>query len=189
MTKADIRSIYLEKRCQLSSRDLNTFQDLLLIRFQELSLGYFHLVHAYLPLFEKNEPDPSPLLEWLTFKDPGMHLTFSKIHPETLAMTHFLHDGDTLFEKNEYGIVEPTGGVKINPQDIELAFVPLLAFDALGNRVGYGKGYYDRFLAQCSKEIIKVGLCFFPPVESVEDISFFDKKLDFCITPDRVYAF
>lgn len=189
MIKTEARKIYSEKRAQLTPKEINTFQALLLIRFQELSLGYFHLVHSYLPLLEKNEPDPSPLLDWLQFRDPGLHVTFSKINPSDFTMSHFLVEDNTRFEKNRYGILEPTGGVPINEKDIELAFVPLLAFDLEGNRVGYGKGYYDRFLDQCSDSITKVGLSFFSPVDSIQDISFFDKKLDFCITPDCVYAF
>jgi 5-formyltetrahydrofolate cyclo-ligase len=67
--------------------------------------------------------------------------------------------------------------------------MPLLAFDSKGDRVGYGKGYYDRFLAACRKDVLKIGLSYFPPVSSIDDIEIFDKKLDFCITPERVYAF
>jgi 5-formyltetrahydrofolate cyclo-ligase len=189
MNKAELRHIFTDKRAELSTRDHHVFQDLLLIRFQELSLGYFNLVHAYLPLMEKKEPDPTPLLDWLAFRNPGMHITYSKINPRDFTMSHFLCDEDTRFEKNRYGIPEPTGGVHVSPEEIELAFVPLLAFDLQGNRVGYGKGYYDRFLDQCAPGMTKVGLSFFSPVDSINDIGFFDKKLDFCITPDRVYAF
>lgn len=72
---------------------------------------------------------------------------------------------------------------------IDIAFIPLLAFDTEGNRIGYGKGYYDRFLAKCRKDIITIGLSYFPPLDKVDDIEFFDKKIDFCITPESVYAF
>jgi 5-formyltetrahydrofolate cyclo-ligase len=189
MTKAEARKMYVGKRRQLCVRELNTFQAMLLIRFQELNMGYFHLIHSYLPMFDKNEPDPTPLVEWLKFRDPGLHVTYSRINPADFSMTHFLHDENTGFEKNVYGILEPVDGVHIDASEIEMAFVPLLAFDLFGNRVGFGKGYYDRFLDRCSERIVKVGLSFFSPVDSIEDVSFFDKKLDFCITPDRVYAF
>ena len=104
-------------------------------------------------------------------------------------MLHFLQDDEMFFEKNQYGIPEPTGGVAVRERDIDIVFIPLLAFDKSGNRVGYGKGYYDRFLSKCRKDVLKIGLSFFPPVDSIEDVDFFDKKLDFCITPERVYAF
>jgi 5-formyltetrahydrofolate cyclo-ligase len=80
-------------------------------------------------------------------------------------------------------------GETINIQSIDAAFVPLLAFDKNGQRVGYGKGFYDRFLSEAPREMLKIGLSFFSPVDGIDDIDFFDKKLDFCITPDQVYAF
>ena len=67
--------------------------------------------------------------------------------------------------KNKYGIPEPVGGTEMMPAEIELIIVPLLVFDINGNRVGYGKGYYDRFLKSCSENALKVGVSFFEPVE------------------------
>jgi 5-formyltetrahydrofolate cyclo-ligase len=104
-------------------------------------------------------------------------------------MKHFLVDEHTVFQDNQYGIPEPTAGIEVTSDMIDVVFVPLLAFDKKGNRVGYGKGYYDRFLAGCRNDVITIGLSFFPPVLSIDDIDFFDKKLDFCITPECVYAF
>ncbi|MEY2811910.1 MAG: hypothetical protein RI991_905, partial [Bacteroidota bacterium] len=101
----------------------------------------------------------------------------------------FLVDEQTVFQDNQYGIPEPTAGIEVTSDMIDVVVVPLLAFDKKGNRVGYGKGYYDRFLASCRNDVITIGLSFFPPVLSIDDIDFFDKKLDFCITPDSVYAF
>ena len=87
------------------------------------------------------------------------------------------------------GIPEPLSGVAITPQQIEVVFVPLLVFDLLGHRVGYGKGYYDRFLGECRKSTIKVGLSFFDPVNKIEDIDNHDIALDYALTPRETYAF
>ncbi|MFN5422797.1 MAG: 5-formyltetrahydrofolate cyclo-ligase [bacterium] len=189
MTKAEARKIYREKRVTLSDKEVLIFQDLLLIRFQELDLPYINLIHTYLPIYENNEPDPAPLIDWLRFTDPGMRVTYASIDPSDLSMKHFLQQDDMIFKANQYGIPEPVAGTEIAERDIDIALIPLLAYDKHGNRVGYGKGYYDRFIAKCREDVIKIGLSFFPPVETIEDVDFFDKKLDFCITPDCVYAF
>ncbi len=189
MKKSEARKIFSAQRSALQPFEVNTKQDLLLIFFQQLSLPNCSLVHAYLPLYERNEPDPTPLMDFMYFRQPGMQVTYAKIDPNNVSMLHFLQDDEMFFEKNQYGIPEPIGGVTVDEKDIDIVFIPLLAFDELGNRVGYGKGYYDRFLSKCRKDALKIGLSFFPPVDSIEDVDFFDKKLDFCITPERVYAF
>ncbi|RYZ27704.1 MAG: 5-formyltetrahydrofolate cyclo-ligase, partial [Chitinophagaceae bacterium] len=78
---------------------------------------------------------------------------------------------------------------QIDPKEIDLVVVPLLTFDKKGYRVGYGKGFYDRFLHQCKKDCIKIGLSYFDPIEAVDDANEFDVTLDFCITPQKAYVF
>ncbi|MEY4629591.1 MAG: hypothetical protein RLZZ595_1917 [Bacteroidota bacterium] len=189
MKKAEARIFFRNNRKALTARQINQAQDLLLIRFQELVLPYCNFVHAYLPIYENNEPDPTPLLDWLRFTDLGMSVVYPKISSADFSMKHFLQEDDMFFEKNQYGIPEPIGGKEVHPEEIDMVFVPLLGFDEQGNRVGYGKGYYDRFLAKCKEDVIKIGLSFLSPIDCLEDVDFFDKKLDFCITPERVYAF
>lgn len=70
-----------------------------------------------------------------------------------------------------------------------MVFVPLLAFDKNGDRVGYGKGFYDKFLKECKPEIIKIGLSFFEPEEKIDGIFEEDIKLDYCVTPNEIYTF
>lgn len=189
MKKVEARSFFKKQRLALTNYQVNVAQDLLLIRFQEMNLPYLHFVHTYLPIYSNHEPDPSPLIEWLRFSNPGLQIVYPKINSIDYSMKHILEEENTIFEANQYGIPEPVGGTCIDPLELELVFVPLLGFDQLGNRVGYGKGYYDRFLAKCKEDVIKVGLSFVSPIDCIEDVDFFDKKLDFCITPHSVYAF
>jgi 5-formyltetrahydrofolate cyclo-ligase len=189
MNKVEARNFFRQQRSALTTYQVNTGQDLILIRFQELNLPYLHFLHTYLPIHRNNEPDPSPLVDWLEFRNPGLQVAYPKINPTDFSMQHILEEADTCFEENKYGIPEPVHGITIDPMEFDLILVPMLGFDKLGNRVGYGKGYYDRFLAKCKKDVIKIGLSFLSPIDSIEDVDFFDKKLDFCITPECVYAF
>ena len=189
MKKAEARLFFRQQRSSLTTLQVNVFQDLLLIQFQQLALPYFNYVHAFLPIYKKNEPDTGPLLDWLKFANPGLQIVYPKVSSVDFSMKHYLHEEDMYFEINQYGIPEPVGGSEIMPEELDMVFVPLLGFDLQGNRVGYGKGYYDRFLSKCKDDVIKVGLSFLSPIDCIEDVDFFDKKLDFCITPERVYAF
>jgi 5-formyltetrahydrofolate cyclo-ligase len=118
-----------------------------------------------------------------------MEVAHPVINSSDGTMQNYLCNENTVYDLNQYGIPEPLNEKEIMPGEIDMAIIPLLVFDTAGYRVGYGKGYYDRFLADCRPEMLKIGLSFFSPVESLSDAAFFDKKLDFCITPDCVYAF
>ncbi|MCY7293223.1 MAG: 5-formyltetrahydrofolate cyclo-ligase, partial [Ferruginibacter sp.] len=95
---------------------------------------------------------------------------------------------DTFFELNEYDIEEPIDGEEILPTAIELMMVPLLSFNTDGYRVGYGKGFYDKLIESCSPKLIKIGFSFFD-AEVIDDINKLDEKLNFCITPERIFEF
>ena len=103
-------------------------------------------------------------------------------------MKSYLFNEETLIKKNKYGIPEPINGKEFK-KNIDVIFVPLLAYDKYGNRVGYGKGFYDRFLTtEQARNVIKVGLSFFDPEDKIRT-SKYDEKLDFCVTPKKVFSF
>jgi 5-formyltetrahydrofolate cyclo-ligase len=106
---------------------------------------------------------------------------------------HFLKpvlvNDDTVYEENDYSIAEPVNGIDISAEDIDAVFVPLLCFDSKGYRVGYGKGFYDRFLSNCREDVIRIGFSYFEAVDSIEDINEFDVPLNICITPNKLYEF
>jgi 5-formyltetrahydrofolate cyclo-ligase len=86
---------------------------------------------------------------------------------------------------NIYGIPEPISKKKINP---EILLVPLVAYDSELNRLGYGGGFYDRYISstQHDKKIIKIGLGFsFQKIDKVP-INQYDKKLDYIITEKNI---
>ncbi len=189
MTKAGLRKIYKEKRVHLSLQQIEKFTDLILIHFQQIQLPFLSCIHTYIASEKLGEADTSAIVSYLQFKNPGLKLLVPKIDIASGDMQHFHFDDEVDLLYNSFGIAEPAGGIIIDPGEIDLVIVPLLAFDKQGYRVGYGKGYYDKFLSQCREDIIKIGLSFFEPVDTIEDISQFDISLNYCVTPQQVYEF
>jgi 5-formyltetrahydrofolate cyclo-ligase len=189
MRKEELRILYREKRASLSHRDVNRLQDLLLIKFQQLPLPFISVLHRFISAEGKNEINPEPLADWLSFSNPGMFQVVPKINPATNELSHFIFDDETVLILNKWGIPEPENGREVNSDEIDMVLIPLLAFDQTGQRVGYGKGYYDRFLANCRPDCIKTGLSFFPAEDKITDTNTFDIAMDFCITPDKIYEF
>jgi 5-formyltetrahydrofolate cyclo-ligase len=191
MKKEQIRSIYKEKRTQLARPLKTKLDDLLLIQFQRLPIDIPSLIMTYSPIPTLNEFDPQVITDYCYFKNPNQQLFYPVIvegvtEPEIISV---IVDDDTVFKMNKYGIEEPVNGIDMFRTEIDMVIVPLLCFDKKGNRVGYGKGFYDRFLKTCRKDCLKVGFSYFEPVNQVEDVHKFDVKLDFGITPDAIYAF
>ena len=145
---------------------------------------YYHL---FLTIEEQKEINTEYILQILAGKNK--EIVISKCDFATLEMTHFLLTDNTKIRKNTYNIPEPVDGLEVPGKKIDVVFVPLLAYDKQGNRVGYGKGFYDNFLNKCKPETIKIGLSFFTPEEKIDDVSENDVKLDFCVTPQEILKF
>lgn len=189
MTKNQIRKIYKEKRKEISIPDIEKFNDLILINFQKINLQFIKCIHTYLTSLKLREPDTSKIIRYLQFKNPDLKVVVPKIDIHSGRMHHVHFDETAELINNTYGIDEPMGGNKVMENEIDLVLVPLLAFDQYGFRVGYGKGYYDRFLSKCRKDVIKIGLSFFEPVAEIEDINQFDISLNYCVTPQKLFDF
>jgi 5-formyltetrahydrofolate cyclo-ligase len=101
-------------------------------------------------------------------------------------MVNYVYKGREGLVKSLYGILEPEMG-ELHSGVVDMVLIPMLAFDLQGYRVGYGKGFYDRFLQDI--DVIKIGLSFFDPVDQIDDINEHDVRMDSCITPDRIYRF
>ncbi len=161
----------------------------MLERFRGFDAGHPGTVHRYVPAPGRREPDPGPLLQELQHRFPALRQVAPRLVPGSPNFRNLFLAPDTRWVVNEWGIPEPADGQEADPQEPDLVFVPLMAFDVAGHRVGYGKGYYDRFLAQCRSDCLRIGLCWFGPVDGIEDVHPHDIRLHFCITPDRIHAF
>ena len=187
MTKSELRKIYKTRRSTLT---VDRIDDLsLAIANQTLKLPIWDLTtyHLFLSITELKEVNTEFILNILSGKDKNT--VISKSNLETGNMMHFLLTDNTKIKKNAWNIPEPIDGIPIDPSTINVVFIPLLAFDTLGNRVGYGKGYYDKFLSACDSKTIKIGLSFFKAEDSIEDMSENDIRLDYCVTPQTLYSF
>ena len=189
-TKKDIRKDYLARRLALGEDEAARLSALLLERCKELHLGSPVFVHLFLPITAKKEVDTYPLAAWLKSSYPGVQLVLSRSYLATGNMQHFRWDEHTRLVQNAYGIPEPESGSWVAPKDIDVVFVPMLAFDEAGHRVGYGKGMYDEFLGQCREDVKAIGLSLFPPLpELIEDAYEGDVPMDIVVTPMQVFYF
>jgi 5-formyltetrahydrofolate cyclo-ligase len=190
MIKKELRKIYKQKRLALSATDRLKLDDLLLIQLQRLTFGNnVHVVMSFWPLENHGEMNTHLYTRYLEHAIPDVKVAFPVIDFSKNEMQAVLINADTEFVENKYGIAEPMEGEEVVPDEIDLVFVPLLAFDKNGYRVGYGKGYYDRFLQHCRENVITVGFSYFEAVDKIDDTHQFDVPLDYCITPHKIYAF
>jgi 5-formyltetrahydrofolate cyclo-ligase len=189
MTKQEARNIYSQQRLRLTVSERNRFDDLLLIQFQKLVLPQLLLVHTYLAIDSKKEFATDAILHFLEFQHPGIQFVIPRVNAQTQELENILHTDDLQFQNNKWGIAEPVDGTLIDAEELDLVLVPLLAFDKNGNRVGYGKGFYDKLLAHCRKDVLKVGFSYFDAVDKIADSGDFDIPLSYCVTPHRIYEF
>ncbi len=187
MTKSELRKKYKSLRKNLT---LNQIDDLsIAIANQALKLPIWEhsFYHIFLSIEEHKEINTDYILNILAGKDKN--IVISKSDFKTTTLINFLLTDSTVIKKNHWNIPEPVDGIEIDNKKMDVVFVPLLAFDKQGNRVGYGKGFYDNFLSSCKPETIKIGLSFFETEDEIIDIFEGDIKLDYCVTPEKVYEF
>lgn len=186
MDKLSLRKSYLHKRKQLSYHWIEQQSLELANQLLKLPIWNAQRIHLFLSNPQKKEVNTEYILTLLQGKDK--EIIVPKMEKET-ELAHFLLTDQTRLSVNKWGIPEPQDGISIATKLIEVVFVPLLAFDLNGHRIGYGKGYYDRFLADCTSKCLKIGLSFFPPSEELIPVEKTDIALDYCVTPEKIYSF
>jgi 5-formyltetrahydrofolate cyclo-ligase len=183
--KHDLRQLFRNKRSKLSSQDL--FEASVHI-FNQIKSG--RLIEGDLiMLYFSSEKHQEIITDLLFSLSNNYKICVPKIINKNGAMEAIKWNKDMPVSTNVWGIKEPLSNDYILPENIDVIVVPLLCFDKAGHRVGFGKGYYDRFLNRCSKKVKTIGLSYFEPVEKITDVEFTDVALDVVITPKKVYRF
>lgn len=192
MEKSVLRAEYLMKRMDITQDEIvvknNAITENLKLLLSGKEIG---IVHIFLPQHGKVEIDTWQIISLLQNSYPSIAIAVPRIISGTKEMEHFLLKPETTLIENRWKIPEPDPetSLKIEPQKIDAVLIPLLAFDKKGFRVGYGGGYYDRFLVQCKPDVIKIGLSFFEASGDIDDVDSFDVAMDYCVTPIEIVQF
>ncbi len=189
MTKDSIRKLFIQKRKQLTQVEYVDLCLQLLHQFQQIDLSGVKCLHMFLPIHKRREPDTLLIRNWLKAVHPEIKIVYPKTNFADHSMQSFADDEDLILEKNNFDTPEPISGNKVETAEIDLILIPLLAFDKAGYRVGYGKGFYDRFMAQCRPDTQFIGLSFFEAIDKITDLDEFDMQMHACITPNYLYKF
>jgi len=187
MLKSEARSFFLNKRKSLSPIELLKWDDLLLIQFQKLDWTHTHVLGSFFPMEHHNEPNTLLLTNYLSFIIPDFKLGYPIVDSTQHTMQFFPATETT--STNKWGISEPMKSIAIPPQQIDTFLVPLLGFDLAGQRIGFGKGYYDKYFENIASTTLRIGISYFEPMEAILDTHQFDVPLTHCITPWKIYEF
>ncbi|MBK0381548.1 5-formyltetrahydrofolate cyclo-ligase [Pedobacter sp. SD-b] len=180
----------ITKRIALTRGQYWALNDDFFEEFKKFGWEDFGCVHLFLPITERKEVDTYQILAYFKEALPYLKIVVNKTDIEKKQIIPIVFDHEhTVLIKNKYQIPEPLYGKQCNLDEIEVVLIPLLAFDLSGNRVGYGAGYYDKFLANCKSSSLKIGLSLFAPIQKIDDVNSFDVKLTHCITPEKTYIF
>ena len=186
MLKAELRKKYMQKRKALSTDEAF----LLSKKIFENFMGYFkpeegEKVHLFIPILEKKEINTQIFIDY--FLKQNIRVFVPKVVADQLIHIEIFED--TIFENSHWGIPEPVSNEDSGETFFHYVITPLLYCDTKGNRVGYGKGFYDSFFENISEDVKKIGVNYFNPDENIDDVWENDIPLDYLVTPTDVLSF
>ncbi|GAB3194204.1 5-formyltetrahydrofolate cyclo-ligase [Pontibacter aydingkolensis] len=188
MQKAELRKQMLQNRRALPAEVVQKRSESIANQFfSNFPLEAEQTVHVFLPIIKNNEVNTWPIIERLRQEHPEVRVAVPVTDVAQNILTHHHLTDEAVLLENAWGIPEPQNARIIHANEVDVVLIPLLAFDKAGHRVGYGKGFYDRFLADCRPDVLKIGLSLEPPVESIADSNPFDVPLDAVVMPDGVW--
>ena len=194
LTKAALRRAALAQRKALPPEEVaRRSAQLCAGFFQHFPVAKWRWLHVFLPLLAKNEPDTWTIIRRVWAEELPVQLAAPVVQPDGISLRHYALTPDTPLVANRWGIPEPAAvlGAEVQPAQLDAVLVPLLACDQRGHRVGYGGGFYDRFLAQCRPGALFIGLSILEeePIAKIADVLPTDVPLHACLTPGGMWNF
>lgn len=186
MLKDELRKKYTQKRKALSTDEAFLLSEKVFENF----IAYFNpkegeKVHVFIPILERKEINTQLFIDF--FLKQNIRVFVPKIVENKLINIEIF--ADTLFETSNWGIPEPVSNEDSGETFFHYVITPLLYCDQKGNRVGYGKGFYDGFFENAPKDVKKIGVNYFNPDENIDDVWQNDIPLDYLVTPTEVLSF
>lgn len=173
-TKQEIRKYFLETRLKINENDYNVFSQLAALNVY----SNFYLISKSVGLYFPIKKEINPLF----MCDFGIHSTSLPVITDEGMIFKKWHNGEKCVA-GKFGVMEPdTGSDTVIP---DVLIVPIVAFDKGKNRIGYGKGYYDRYLQ--TFEGIKIGMAFEAQLTDYIPVEKFDVPLDYIVTETNFY--
>jgi len=193
-TKAALRRAALARRQALPASEVAQRSAQLRNQlFQHFPVAQWRWLHVFLPLARQNEPDTWPIIHRLWEENWLARLAAPVVQADGKSLKHYELTPSTPLVASRWGIPEPVASpaAEVAPAQLDAVLVPLLACDQQGQRVGYGGGFYDRFLAQCRPGAVFIGLNILDeaPVDALADVLPTDVALHAYLTPGGVWNF
>lgn len=190
--KKSLRDKFKKKRNNISKRDKLELdlkiKNLAISLIKEISKENLLVkIHIFLPIDKFNEVNTWLIYNELKNSKYDFYISVSNFKSNELI--NFLFNDETEIKKNKFGIPEPINGMEYKKNDFDITIVPLLCTDENGYRVGYGKGFYDKFLSKTSKKNITIGIGYFDPIIKITDTNDFDVRLKYYVNTSKVYKF
>lgn len=186
MLKTELRKIYKEKRKTLSHDEVLLLSEKIIEKFiLQFKLNENQKVHVFLTISKLKEIETKFLIDYC-FKNK-IRVFVPKVFGKKMETVEIFPE--TKFTGNGWGISEPENNEFSTEKDFDFVITPLLYCDHFGNRIGYGKGFYDDFFNNISAKSKKIGVNFFPPNEKIDDVFENDIPLDYLVLPTDMLSF
>lgn len=149
------------------------------------------IIHCFIPIVKRNEPDVLTALMQFAEKASGIQIASPIANPQDYSMQQYLWQNEEQLVLGAYGIREPNPTLcqMVAPERTDIIFIPALLTNLEGHRIGYGAGYYDRFLPKLPSHCLKIAVGLLPLSHTAWEADPLDVKTDAWIGPEGLVSF